>query len=120
MIRVPVRVQHLRNVQLIRRSCLQHRIGDRGIDRRRFTAVGVADQPYVIVIEDGDSADGQAAHHHWPVFGIDAQGSAGARDPPFCSSSIEMLSGERTKAMCPSRGGRLIVTPASISRWHAS
>ena len=27
-----------------------------------------------------------------------------------------MLSGERTKAMLPSRGGRLMVTPAFISR----
>ena len=34
--------------------------------------------------------------------------------PPFCSNSIEMLSGERTNAMRPSRGGRLIVTPCSI------
>ena len=33
---------------------------------------------------------------------------------PVCSSSIEMSSGERTKAMWPSRGGRLMVTPASM------
>jgi len=31
-----------------------------------------------------------------------------------CNSSMEMLSGLRTKAMRPSRGGRLMVTPLSI------
>ena len=55
-----------------------------------------------------------------PVFVIDAQGSLGGSASPFCRSSIEMLSGDRTKAMRPSRGGRLIVTPASISRWHTA
>ena len=56
--------------------------------------------------------------YHSPLFSIDAHGSSGARASPFCRSSIEMLSGERTKAMCPSRGGRLMVTPASISWRH--
>jgi NhaB family Na+:H+ antiporter len=42
---------------------------------------------------------------------MEAQGSRGGSAPPRCSSSIEMPSGERTKAMRPSRGGRLIVTP---------
>jgi hypothetical protein len=46
-----------------------------------------------------------------PVFGMDFQGSAGASAAPCCSSSMEMLSGERTNAMRPSRGGRRIVTP---------
>src|ERR1700678_4549946 len=46
-----------------------------------------------------------------PVLGIVVQGSAAGNAPPFCSSSIDMPSGERTKAMRPSRGGRLIVTP---------
>ena len=50
------------------------------------------------------------------VLGIDAHGSAGPSASPFCSSSMECLSGERTKAMTPSRGGRLMVTPAFISR----
>ena len=45
------------------------------------------------------------------VFGIDVHGSRGGSASPFCSSSIEIRSGERTNAMCPSRGGRLIVTP---------
>ncbi len=34
-----------------------------------------------------------------PVLPIDAQGSAFGRASPRCSSSIEILSGERTKAM---------------------
>ena len=50
-----------------------------------------------------------------PVFSIESHGSASASGSPFCSNSIEIASGERTNAMCPSRGGRLINTPASIS-----
>ena len=46
----------------------------------------------------------------------DAHGSCLGFASPFCSSSMEMLSGERTNAMRPSRGGRLMVTPAFISR----
>ena len=53
--------------------------------------------------------------YHFPVFCIDFQGSAAGRAAPFWSSSIEMLSGERMKAMLPSRGGRLMVTPAACS-----
>ena len=49
--------------------------------------------------------------YHTPTFCMDFQGSAGSRGVPFCSSSIDMLSGERTKAIQPSRGGRLMVTP---------
>src|SRR4029079_15149329 len=44
--------------------------------------------------------------YHLPVFGIDFHGSCGGRAEPFCKSSIECLSGERTNAMLPSRGGR--------------
>ncbi len=39
------------------------------------------------------------SHHHDPVFGIDNQGSHGAKGSPLCNSSMEMLSGERTNAM---------------------
>ena len=53
----------------------------------------------------------RASVYHAPVFGIEAQGSAFGSAAPFCSSSIEMLSGERMNAILPSRGGRLIVTP---------
>jgi hypothetical protein len=54
--------------------------------------------------------------HQTPVFAIDAQGSCGGNDGPCCSSSMEMRSGERTKAMWPSRGGRLMVTPIACRR----
>src|SRR5690606_38176958 len=67
-----------------------------------------------------DRARNEPELYHLPTLGIDAQGSCGGFAPPFCSSSIEMLSGERTKAIRPSRGGRLIVTPMSISRWHVA
>ena len=54
--------------------------------------------------------------YHFPVFGIEVQGSRGGSGVPFCSNSMECLSGERTKAMLPSRGGRLMVTPLFMSR----
>jgi hypothetical protein len=50
-----------------------------------------------------------------PVLGIEAHGSFGGCGPPFCSNSTDCLSGERTNAIIPSRGGRLMVTPAFIS-----
>ena len=50
----------------------------------------------------------RAARFQVPVFGIDSHGSLGSSEPSWISST-EMPSGERTKAMCPSRGGRLIV-----------
>ena len=59
-----------------------------------------------------------AVPYHSPTFGIEAQGSAFGSGAPCCRISMEMLSGERTNAMWPSRGGRLMVTPPSISRWH--
>jgi len=62
----------------------------------------------------GSSRDGDREElelHQFPWFFIEAQGSRSASDAPFCSSSIEMPSGERMNAMCPSRGGRLMVTP---------
>jgi hypothetical protein len=37
--------------------------------------------------------------HHFPTFCIDAQGSCFGSGLPFCNSSMEMLSGERMKAM---------------------
>jgi len=46
---------------------------------------------------------------------MDFHGSAAGLAGPLCRSSIEMFSGERTKAMLPSRGGLLIVTPAFMS-----
>src|SRR4029079_12914342 len=60
------------------------------------------------------------AGYHFPVFPIDFHGSCGGLGEPLCSNSIECLSGERTKAMTPSRGGRLMVTPAFIRRSQVS
>ena len=56
------------------------------------------------------------SRYHLPVFGIEAQGYCFGSGLPFCNSSIEMLSGERTKAIWPSRGGRLMTTPLFIRR----
>jgi hypothetical protein len=55
-----------------------------------------------------------------PVFGIESHGSCGGSGDPFCRISIEMPSGERTKAILPSRGGRLITTPLSCSFWQVA
>lgn len=59
---------------------------------------------------------GDAAGYQLPVLPIDTHGSAGGSAPPFCRSSIEIRSGVRTKAMRPSRGGRLMVMPSDC-RW---
>jgi hypothetical protein len=45
--------------------------------------------------------------HQCPVLGIDVHGSAGGFGWPFCNSSIECRSGERTNAIDPSRCDRL-------------
>ena len=37
--------------------------------------------------------------YQWPVLSMLAQGSEGSSRSPFCNSSIEILSGERIKAM---------------------
>ena len=60
-------------------------------------------------------AEENVESHHDPVFSIDAHGSCAGSASPSCNSSIEMPSGDFTKAMRPSRGGRLITTPASCS-----
>jgi hypothetical protein len=52
--------------------------------------------------------------HQCPTLGIEAHGSAAGSGPPFCNNSIECRSGERTNAMVPSRGERLIVTPSRV------
>src|SRR6202035_5175618 len=66
--------------------------------------------------EDYVPSNGQNAAHPCPVFGIEVHGSAGGFASPFCKSSIECRSGERTKAIWPSRGGRLMVMPSFIKR----
>src|SRR4051812_5981010 len=58
--------------------------------------------------------------YHGPVLGMLVQGSAGGSGSPACNSSMEMPSGVRTKAMRPSRGGRLIVTPWAMKALQVS
>ena len=57
-----------------------------------------------------------ARAYQTPLFGMLVHGSAAGSAAPCCSNSIEIWSGERTNAMRPSRGGRLMVTPWSIKR----
>ena len=64
---------------------------------------------------NASSAGSFISAYHFPVFCIEAHGSCLGLGLPFCNSSMEMLSGERMKAMWPSRGGRLMVTPYFIS-----
>ena len=61
-------------------------------------------------------------YYRLPVAGVRHRGPRllNGQGSPFCSSSIEMLSGERTNAMRPSRGGRLIVMPPSSRRWQSA
>ena len=58
--------------------------------------------------------------YHEPVLAMLVQGSAGGSAAPACSSSMEMPSGVRMKAMRPSRGGRLIVTPWAMKALQVS
>jgi hypothetical protein len=55
-----------------------------------------------------------------PVLAMLVQGSASGSAQPACSSSMEMPSGVRMKAMRPSRGGRLIVAPRAMKALHVS
>ena len=114
MIGMPMRVPNLRNRPPTRRSSSQDRRRHRRIDYESLAALRFMHQPDIIVRQHRHAHDLQHTHHA-PTLGMLAHGSAGARCPS-CSNSIEMPSGVRTNAICPSRGGRLIVTPASISR----
>jgi len=62
----------------------------------------------------GRSGEDRKEPYQCPELAMLAHGSSGVFAAPRCKSSTEMLSGDRTKAMCPSRGGRLIVTPCAI------
>ena len=62
-----------------------------------------------------ERSSGDRRTYQDPVFSIDRHGSAGSSAAPFWRSSMEMPSGLLTKAMRPSRGGRLMVTPLSMS-----
>src|SRR6185312_11164896 len=82
-----------------------------GAQRRPPLAHGA---PYAVLFH------GSPLPYHEPVLAMLVQGSAGGSPSPSCNSSMEMPSGVRMKAMRPSRGGRLIVTPWSIKALHVS
>jgi hypothetical protein len=90
----------------------------RPLDEGRIAAPGRAGARMATYKEHRRQPQGcrPVGRYQWPVFFMDAHGSCGGFACPLCKSSIEWLSGERTKAMVPSRGGRLMVTPAFISR----
>ena len=70
-------------------------------------------------MSDGRNLCGRLCYQ-LPMFSMDCQGSASGKASLVCRSSIETLSGDFIKAILPSRGGRLIVTPASIKHWQVS
>ena len=115
---MPVGVPDLRNLpaelfRLFQNGGCNGRVDHHGLPAHRFV-----DQPDIIIGQDRN-ADNLQRHYQLPTLGMLTQGSAGSRWPS-CRSSIEMPSGVRTKAIWPSRGGRLMVTPASISRWQVA
>ena len=71
-------------------------IGDNG-EQRRTVRAGFQPENRGSIPLGGDHA--AAFAYHLPVFGIEAQGSCFGLGSPFCRNSIEILSGERMKAM---------------------
>src|SRR3989344_4221250 len=61
-----------------------------------------------------DRLGGGYLFYHVPVLGTDFHGSSIGSGSPACKSSIEMPLGLLIKAMRPSRGGRLMTTPACL------
>ena len=78
-----------------------------------------AESGFVVALPRSNPRRGVTLYHE-PVLAMLVQGSAGASATPACSSSMEMPSGVRIKAMRPSRGGRLIVTPRAIKALQVS
>src|SRR6056300_320192 len=110
-------------------SCLGRR-GVACINAGGKVAFGTMQQKPVIIVAIGELmclkshahlllTGGKSAYQR-PVFSIESHGSAGGRESPSCNNSIEILSGDLINAIRPSRGGRLITIPASISCWHFS
>ncbi len=89
-------------------------------DRERARAVGPGGDRRAERGGEACENSARAPNKAAPVFGIELHGSAGASAPPRWSSSIECPSGDFTKAMRPSRGGRFTVTPAAWRRAHAA
>jgi hypothetical protein len=93
-------------------QCILHVIKER---KRRGWVPAKATETRMIR-QAASASELRKASYQCPVFGIEAQGSAGGFASPFCKISIECRSGERTKAIWPSRGGRLMVMPIFFSR----
>src|SRR5437016_4573899 len=89
----------------------RHKLEERAIDIEEVRAGGKRRYPCEVARLYGRGGSGQDPYQT-PVLGMDAQGSRFGKGEPFCKSSIEILSGDRIKAIAPSRGGRLMVTPA--------
>ncbi len=94
-------------------------IGHRGDDRRRRRACHRRLDDRMLAPDQFLEKVVRPAAHQLPELGIEAHGSAGSRWP-FWRSKIEIPSGDLTNAICPSRGGRLMVIPWSINRWQVA
>ena len=92
----------------------RYNVEERAIGIEEISAGGKRRYPCEIARLYGDGGSGQD-RYQTPVLGMDVQGSRFGKGAPFCRSSIEILSGDRIKAIAPSRGGRLMVTPAFMS-----
>ena len=119
VIGVPMGVPDLRDPPAARFRLRQNGSGNRRVNHHRLARDRLMDQPDVIVRKDRN-ADNFERHHQCPTLAIETHGSFGVSASPACNSSTEILSGERTKAMRPSRGGRFMVTPPSLNRWHVA
>jgi hypothetical protein len=106
--------QGARRGRLFRRTGAKSDRGKLGVpDRKDGSQASLA--PAFVQSNMSAARNPRAPAHQCPVLGIEVHGSLGGSAAPFCSSSMDCLSGERTNAIMPSRGGRLIVTPAFIS-----
>ena len=94
-----------------------HNVEERAIGIEEISAGGKRRYPCEVArLQGGGGQD----PYQTPVLGMDAQGSRFGKGAPCCKSSIEILSGDRTKAIAPSRGGRLMVMPPFTSLSHAA
>ena len=82
VIGVPMGVEDLVDPPSAPLSFRKHRIGIARIDDSRLARIGVVNQPQIIVSEGWNRDDlKRRGHHQLPVFGMEAQGSAGSRSP---------------------------------------
>ena len=98
----------------------RHNVEKRAIGIEEISAGGNRRYPCEIARLYGDGGGSGHDPYQTPVLDMDAQGSRFGKGGPCCKSSIEILSGERMKAIAPSRGGRLMVTPGFMSLSHVA